>query len=171
MKTLRFQTSVTVTSTAPPEVVYDTVSELRLHLVWSGDRASDDGFKLLTLEAAQGVAEVGTSFSSTGANFNGTFHDRSVVTEAVRPRTFVIQTEARLERKRGKPWEVQFIHQYDIAPEGKGSRITYTDTTHRMNYVPYWLKPWLRPLTRMAIRKGDTQQLTNLARLAEERAS
>jgi hypothetical protein len=171
MKFLRFQTSVAVTSVAPPQDVFDTVTNLRLHLVWSGERASDDGFKLLTLDAAEGVADVGTSFSSTGANFNGTFHDRSVVTEAARPSVFVIQTEARLERKRGKPWEVQFIHRYDISPEGDGSRITYTDITHRMNYVPYWLKPWLRPLTRMAIRKGDTQQLTNLARLAEERRS
>ena len=170
MKVLRFRTSVTVRSAAPPQVVYDTVVRLRLHLVWSGDRAADDGFKLTSLEAPDGIAEIGTTFRSTGANFNGTFHDRSVVTEAVPPSVFVIHTDSRLDRKHGKPWEVRFIHRYDIAPEGEGSRLTYTDTTDRMNYVPYWLKPWLRPITRMAIRKGDTQQLSNLARLAEERA-
>ena len=171
MRDLRFQTSVTVTSSASPPVVYETVTDLKAHLVWSGERASDDGFKLLSLEGPDGAAGVGTTFSSTGSNFNGTFHDRSVVTEASPPSLFVIQTEARLERKRGKPWEVQFIHRYDIESDGNGSRITYTDTTHRMNYVPYWLKAPLRPITSATIRKGDTQQLTNLARLAEERAS
>jgi hypothetical protein len=169
MKTLRFQTSVTVMSSAPPRAVFETVTDLHAHLIWSGDRAKDDGFKLLTLDAPDGTAQVGTEFSSTGANFNGTFHDRSVVTDVTPPSVFVIQTEARLDRKRGRPWEVRFIHRYDIASDGDGSRITYTDTAHRMNYVPYWLQPWMRPLTRMAIRKGDTQQLTNLARLAEER--
>lgn len=54
--------------------------------------------------------------------------------------------------------------------EGSGSRIVYTDTTQRMNYVPYWLQPWVRPLTRAAIHKADTKQLETLARLAEERA-
>ena len=58
---------------------------------------------------------------------------------------------------------------YDIRPEGDRSRITYTDTILRVSYVPYWLQPWMRPITRGAILKGDTKQLTNLARLAEER--
>ena len=167
---MRFQTSVTVTSEAPPNIVYETVTDLPSHLVWSGDRASDDSFKLLSMEAPDGAARVGTAFSSTGANFNGTFRDRSVVTEAIPFSLLVIQTESRLDRKRGRPWEVQFIHRYDIEPDGDGSRITYTDTAHEMNYVPYWLKAPLRWATRMAIRKGDTQQLSNLARLAEERS-
>ena len=169
MKTFRFQTSVAVPSTAPPELVFDTIADLNAHLVWSGERASDDDFKLLTLEAGDEPAHVGTAFTSTGSNFNGTFHDRSVVTEMVRPSRFLIQTDSRLERRRGRAWEVQFIHRYDIEPLGDGSRITYTDTTHRVNYVPYWLMAPLRPITRAAIRKGDTQQLNNLARLAEER--
>jgi hypothetical protein len=114
---------------------------------------------------------VGTAFTSTGANFNGTFHDRSVVEEMSPPNVFVIRTQSRLDRKRGRPWEVEFIHRYDIEPDGAGSRITYTDTAQNMNYVPYWLQPWMRPISRMAIRKGDTSQLTNLARLSEERAT
>jgi hypothetical protein len=167
---MRFQTSVTVTSEAPPNIVYETVADLRAHLVWSGDRASDDSFKLLSMEAPEGAARIGTPFSSTGANFNGTFHDRSVVTEAIPFSLFVIRTESRLDRKRGRPWEVHFIHRYDIEPDGGGSRITYTDTADEMNYVPYWLKAPMRSVTRAAIRKGDTQQLTNLARLAEEQS-
>ena len=51
------------------------------HLEWSGERAADDKFKLLTLEGAELTASIGSTFSSTGANFNGTFHDRSVVAE------------------------------------------------------------------------------------------
>jgi hypothetical protein len=167
----RFETSVTVSCGAPPQVVYDTVADLRAHLEWSGERASDDDFKLLGLDAPGGAAQVGTEFTSTGANFNGTFHDRSVVTEATPPNRFAIETHARLDRTRGKAWEVEFLHRYDIRSEGEGSVITYTDTAHRMNYVPYWLRFWMRPITRAAIHKGDTKQLENLARLAEERAS
>ncbi len=169
-KVLRFETSVTVTSKAPPQVVYDTVADLKAHLEWSGERASDDTFKLLALEAPDGTARTGTAFTSTGANFNGTFHDRSIVKEASPPSRFAIETDSRLERKRGKVWEVRFLHRYNIMAEGHGSRIVYTDTTQRMNYVPYWLQPWVRPLTRAAIHKADTKQLENLARLAEERA-
>ena len=40
MKSLRFETSVTVTTTAAPmSIVYETVTDLRSHLIWSGDRA------------------------------------------------------------------------------------------------------------------------------------
>ena len=166
----RFETSVTASCGAPPDVVYDTVTDLRAHLEWSGERASDDGFKLLTLDAPAGTAGVGTEFTSTGANFNGTFHDRSIVTEAAPPNRFAIETHARLDRRRGRTWEVQFLHRYDIRGEGEGSVIVYTDTAHDMNYVPYWLRFWMRPITRAAIHKGDTKQLENLARLAEERA-
>ena len=165
-----FETSVTVRSAAPPEVVYDVVSDLGSHLVWGGERATDDTFKLLALESSDEAAKVGTTFASTGANFNGTFHDRSVVTEASRPTRFVIETDSRLDRKHGRDWEGHWIHRYDIQPDGDGSRIVYTDTLGRVNYVPYWLQWWLRPITRREIHKADTKQLGNLARLAEERA-
>ena len=167
----RFVTQTSVVSAAPPEVVFDTIADLRNHLEWSGERASDDGFKLLSLEASPGPAAVGTTFSSSGANFNGTFHDRSVVGEVIRPTRFVIETDAHLDRTRGKPWDVHFSHRYDIAPEGQGSRIVYTETIDRCNYVPYWLQWWLRPVTRAMINRGDRKQLENLARLAEERVA
>jgi hypothetical protein len=166
-----FTTRTSVTSKAPPEVVYDTIADLRAHLMWSGERASDDTFKLLTLDAPDGPASVGTTFDSTGANFNGVFRDRSVVTDATRPRRFMIDTDSRLNRKRGKPWDVHFVHRYDIAPEAGGSRITYTETIERVNYVPYWLQTWLRPLSRIVINRADVRQLRNLAALAEERSA
>lgn len=167
----RFRTRTSVTTKAPPEVVFDVVVDLRAHLIWSGERAKDPTFKLLALDAPDGPAIVGTTFTSTGANFNGTFHDRSVVTEAVRPERFVIDTDARLERRRGRTWEVHFEHRYGISPEDAGARITYTETISRVNYVPYWLKIWMRPLTRFLVNSADRKQLANLARLAEERAA
>jgi hypothetical protein len=168
----RFQTQTSVTSTAPPEVVFSTIGDLGAHLVWSGERAEDQTFKLLSIEqTSPGVVGVGSTFESSGANFNGTFHDRSVIAEMSPPTVFVIETEARLDRKHGRPFEVHFIHRYDIEPDGTGSRITYTETIDRLNYVPYWLQAPLRPITRRAIDRGDRKQLTNLAELAAERAA
>ena len=168
----RFVTQVHVTSTAPPETVFATVVDLRAHLEWSGERAEDDSFKLLAIEqTSPGDVGVGTTFESSGANFNGTFHDRSVVAELSPPNVVVIETDARLDRHRGEPWEVHFTHRYDIAPHGAGSSITYTETISRLNYVPYWLKAPVRPITRRAIDRGDSKQLRNLADLAEERAA
>ena len=169
MKRFRFRTQVSALSAAPPDVVHRVIADLRNHLVWSGDRAADPTFKMTSLEAPDGTATVGTTFSSTGANFNGTFRDRSVVTEVTPPSAFVIETDARLERRRGRTWEVHFEHRYDIEPEGAGSKITYTETITQANYVPYWLQIWARPLSRLIINSGDRKQLTNLARLAEER--
>ena len=169
-RSLGFTTETSVTSTAPPEVVFETVADLRNHLDWSGERASSETFKLLSMEAPDGAAAVGTTFTSSGAADNGTFHDRSVVTEATRPRTFVIETDAHLDRKRGKPWDAHFIHRYDVAPEGDGSRITYTETIERVNYVPYWLQPVIRSVFTVYVNRADRKQLENLARLAEERS-
>jgi hypothetical protein len=167
---LGYETQTSVTCAAPPHVVFETVADLRNHLDWSGERASSQTFKLLSIEAPEGPAAVGTTFTSSGAADNGTFQDRSEVTVASRPRTFVIETDAHLDRKRGKPWDAHFIHRYDIAPEGEGSRITYTETIERVNYVPYWLQPVVRSLFKVYVNRADRKQLANLARLAEERA-
>jgi hypothetical protein len=40
-----------------------------------------------------------------------------------------------------------------------------------VNYVPYWLKPWARPVFRIYVNRADRKQLQNLARLAEERSA
>jgi hypothetical protein len=93
-----------------------------------------------------------------------------VVTEASRPHRFVIETDARLERRRAKTWLVHFSHRYDVLPDGTGSRIVYTETAERVNYVPYWLKPGIRTIFRPFVNRADRKQLRNLARLAEERS-
>ena len=165
-----FRSGTSVVSKAPPDVVYDTVTDLRAHLEWSGERAADDDFKMLSLDAPPGVARVGTEFTSSGSAENGTFHDRSVVSEAARPRVFVIDTDARLDRKRGATWIAHFTHRYDIEADGDGSRITYTETISGVNYVPYWLRWWARWAFRPYVNRADRKQLANLGRLAEERA-
>jgi hypothetical protein len=167
---LGYVTQTSAVSAAAPEVVYETISDLRNHLDWSGERASSQTFKLLSIQAPDGPAAVGTAFSSSGAADNGTFHDRSEVTVATAPITFVIETDAHLDRKRGKPWDAHFIHRYDVAAEGEGSRITYTETIERVNYVPYWLQPGVRSIFKVYVDRADRKQLENLARLAEERA-
>jgi hypothetical protein len=165
-----YRTQTSVTSAAPPQTVYETIADLRNHLDWSGERASSETFKLLSIHAPEGPAAVGTAFSSSGAADNGTFNDRSMVTMASSPTTFVIETDAHLDRKRGKPWDAHFSHRYDVTPEGDGSRITYTEIVERVKYVPYWLQPWMRPIFRAYVNRADRKQLENLARLAEERA-
>lgn len=65
-------------STAPPQTVHDTIADLRNHLDWSGERASSETFKLLSLDAPEGPAAVGTTFSSSGAADNGTFQSEAV---------------------------------------------------------------------------------------------
>ena len=79
---LGYVTQTSAVSAAPPRVVYETISDLRNHLDWSGERASSQTFKLLSIEAPGGPAAVGTAFTSSGAADNGTFHDRSEVTVA-----------------------------------------------------------------------------------------
>jgi hypothetical protein len=170
-KPIMVRTQTSTTSGATPDVVWSVVADLPSHLVWSGERASDETFKLLSLEAPEFPVAVGTRFSSTGSNFNGTFRDRSVVTEAVEPSSFVIETDAILDRKRGRTWEAHFEHRYEIAPAEEGSRITYIETIDRVNYVPYWLTSWARPIFRPLVNSADRKQLENLARLAEERSS
>ena len=165
---LMFRTQTSATSKASPEGVYDVIADLRNHLEWSGERASSETFKLLSLDAPDGPATVGTTFTSSGSGGKDTFHDRSVVTKASRPHRFVIETDARLDRKRAEPWEAHFSHRYDIEPARDGSRIVYTETVERVNYVPYWLKPGIRTIFRPIVNRADRKQLRNLARLAEE---
>jgi hypothetical protein len=168
---LMFRTQPSVTSTASPEAIYDVIADLGNHLVWSGERAEDEGFKMLSLEAPDGTATVGTTFTSTGTAGKDTFHDRSVVTDASRPHVFVIETDASMERRSAETWEAHFSHRYDIRHEGDGSRIVYTETVERVNYVPYWLKPGIRTIFRPWVNRADRKQLRNLARLAEDRSS
>src|SRR6266568_3214679 len=63
--------------------------------------------------------------------------DRSVVTEAARPEVFEFVTEGRREGKPGsRPWLLTAVHRYELAPEGNGCRVTYTEDLTRLAGAP-----------------------------------
>ena len=108
------------TTTAPAEIVYDRLADVRNHLEWGGTMQPKDNFRLLSIDAPEGPALVGTEFQSTGADAMGRFADSSVVTEATRPSVFEFVTEARLSTKKGKVVEWTNIHRYELTPAGRG---------------------------------------------------
>ena len=120
------------TCAAPPEVVYDLLADLRSHLQWGGTRQLGN-FRLLTLDAPPGPATTGTAFASSGAiPMSGRrWNDRSTVTVATPPTTLEFVTEARAEDKR-RAMTARYTHRYEIAPDGNGSRVTYTLTQERI---------------------------------------
>jgi hypothetical protein len=159
---------VAATSSASRETVYGVLADLSTHLQWGGEQSPDKEFKLLSLDAPKGHASVGSSFTSTGANgFKMTFHDHSVVTEAMPSSDFAFDTQSYLERQHRAAWEARFGHRYGIEPDGSGSRITYRCDVYPLNYRPWWLHPMLRPMTRRMVSRAMAKNLENLARMAE----
>jgi hypothetical protein len=159
----------TATSHANPATVLDVLRDLPAHLEWGGTRSAQKTFRLLSLDAPTTPATVGTRFSSTGANMNGTFHDTSVVTLA-EPFVFEFETVSRLDRRHGAEFRVHFVHRYELEPDGAGSRIVYSCRGRDGNYVPYWLRPGLRAMTRSMVNRAMTRQLRLLAQLTDDRA-
>lgn len=150
--------------------VYDILSDLATHRVWGGERTGDRLFRLLTLEAPAEHAATGTRFSSTGAAMMGTFHDESVVVDASPAAAFSFHTESTLERKHGETWHATFVHRYLLESRDGGTIISYTCAVHPGNYIPYWLTPVMRPLTRFNVQRVIRRCLRNLAAMAEARA-
>ncbi len=130
---LRFEGS----SQAPAEAIYDLLADLGSHLEWAGRRQLETT-RLLTMEAPSGPAAVGTEFVSTGSDGKvARWSDRSVVTEATRPEVFEFVTEGRREGKPGsRPWLSTAVHRYELAPEGNGCRVTYTEDLTRLAGAP-----------------------------------
>lgn len=162
--------AATATTRADPQGVLDVLRDLPAHLEWAGARSPQKTFRLLSLHAPTAPASVGARFTSTGANMNGTFHDSSVVTVA-EPDAFGFETDSRLDRKHGAELLVHFVHRYDVEPAGDGSRIVYSARAQHASYVPYWLRPGMRAMTRWMVNRSMTRQLRLLAELAEERAT
>jgi hypothetical protein len=124
-------------SSAPAEVVYDILADLQSHMEWAG-RRQHDTTRLLTLEAPSGPAGVGTEFFTNGSDGKvARWSDRSVVTEATRPRVFEFVTEGRRDGKPAKnPWLSTAVHRYEIIPETGGCRVTYTQDLTRLAGAP-----------------------------------
>jgi hypothetical protein len=113
---------------APPDVVYDILADLRTHLTWGGRQQRSD-FRLLSLDAPKDPAVVGTSFASTGAipMSSRRWEDISTVTVAVRPRTFEFVTHATVHRPQ-RSMEATYLHRYEIAAATGGSDVSYAFT-------------------------------------------
>lgn len=125
------------TTRAPAEAVYDLLADLHSHLDWAGQRQLETT-RLLTMEAPPGPAGVGTEFFTTGSDGKAArWLDRSVVTEATRPEVFEFVTEGRRQGKPGtSPWLSTAAHRYELASEGSGCRVTYTEDLTRLEGAP-----------------------------------
>jgi hypothetical protein len=156
----------TAASEAPPAAVYDVLADLSTHLQWGGPGSASKGNQLVTLSGPAGLATAGTTFTSTGKAGKDVFHDRSTVTEASPGRRFAFTTQARLERRRKPAWLVEFTHDYQLAPAGSGTAISYTCAVHPQNYIPYWLQPWMKPMVRVMMQRVMAANVASLGRLA-----
>jgi len=158
-----------VHSGAAPEAIYAVLSDLHTHLTWAGEQAPRKDFRLLSMVAPAGQLTVGDTFSSTGDNGNGVFHDRSVVVEAEPGRRFGFDTRSTLERRHGKTWYGRFTHRYTIEPaDGGGSQIRLESKVYPENYTPWWLRAGFRTMARMLIEHFTPKQLDNLSAMAVE---
>jgi hypothetical protein len=156
---------------APASVVYGLLADLRSHLEWAGERQSWRSC-LLSIDAPDGPARVGTEFRSTGTDPVGTFDDRSVVTEATPGRAFEFVTDALLLTKRGKRVEWTNVHRYEIHAEPGGCRVVSTIRIVRISELAGVLVvlriPGLRALAIRASAGAAASAVRNLAGLAEE---
>src|SRR3982074_3697841 len=158
---------------APPAVVYDLLTDLRSPLRWGVTEQSSD-FRLLSLQALDGPAAVGTVFSSTGTIPMSGKHweDRSTVTVAVRPSTFEFVTEGRVGSG-SRAMQARYVHRYEIAATKDGSLVTYTMTQDRIaNPFLRLSLPVIRQLTwRFAIPMLAGRGFRNLLVVAEAKAN
>jgi hypothetical protein len=160
------------TTQAPPEALYDLLIDLQSHLEWAGQRQLETT-RLLTMGAPPGTAAVGTEFFTTGSDGKvARWSDRSVVTEATRPEVFEFVTEGRRQGKPGsRPWLLTAVHRYELAPEGSGCRVTYTEDLTRLDGAPKILFTGL--VSRIVFRvsaKYMRRGFDGLLALAEERS-
>ena len=160
-------------SRAPAEVVYDVLAEVRTHLIWAGEWQKKNT-RLISVEAPEGPASVGTEFTTSGADPMGRFTDSSVVTEASRPTSFEFVTEAHLETKKGKTADWTNVHRYELTRTLEGCRIVYTVTVTRISALPGMLTLFNSRILSGSVKKAagsvGRRGVRNLARLSEERA-
>jgi hypothetical protein len=113
---------------APPQAVYDILADLSTHMAWGGTEQRRN-FRLISLDAPEGPAIVGTSFRSTGAIPMSLrrWSDVSTITIAERPGVFEFVTHATVHRSR-RAMEATYQHRYEITEAPGGSEVSYTIT-------------------------------------------
>lgn len=160
------------TSRAPAEAVYDLLANLQSHLEWAGARQFE-ATRLLSMQAPDGPATVGTEFFTTGSDGKvARWNDRSVVTEATRPEVFEFVTEGRREGKPGsRPWSATSVHRYEIAPRPEGCTVTYTEELTNLDGAPRLLTaPGINRLVWRISARYMRRGFDGLLALAEERS-
>jgi hypothetical protein len=154
--------------------VYDLLGDIGTHLEWAGRMQPKRTFRLLSIEAPEGPASVGTEFRSTGEDAMGEFDDSSVVTETNRPSLFEFVTESRLSTKKGKLGRWTNVHRYELSARGDGCRISYTWRAVSIREFPgamaLFKMPGVRSIGLKVSAANSRRGIRNLARLAEERA-
>lgn len=169
-KEIIFRRSITVQ--APPAAVYEVLADVRGHLEWGGER-SGKKYRLTGIEVGDSPAVQGTTWTSTGIAPDGTFRDRSVVTEASAAKVFEFATDAHITLRKGGEADWRLVNRYDIEPQGSGARLTYTqrmtDATD-LGPMKMMLNPVLAPIGRMMVGGLVKPAMNNLAAMAEERA-
>jgi hypothetical protein len=150
---------ISETCRAPAEAAYDLLAEIPLHLEWGGTRRTKSS-RLLSIDAPSGPAAVGTEFTSTGEDSMSLMDDRSVVTEASRPRAleFVTDSFSRFKRS-GKRVDWTIVHRYDISTDPVGCRITYTYRATRATSLPGPLVLFRVPVLRSIARRVSLAEL------------
>ena len=159
-------------SSATPEAVYAVLSDLHTHAVWGGERQSDST-RIVSIDAPEGEASVGTEFQTVGTDPMGRFTDRSVVTTADRPTAFEFVTEASLLTKKGASVDWTNVHRYELRASDTGCDIGYTVRIARVSSLPGLLRvfnlPVLSGLAMKASASVGRRGVQNLAAMAEER--
>jgi uncharacterized protein YndB with AHSA1/START domain len=156
---------------APPEAVYDLLADVRSHLEWGGNRGKKN-FRLTAIEVEDAPVRQGSEWSSTGIAPDGTFRDRSVVTQALPPSALEFVTEAHVSFKKGGEGDWTLVNRYEITPEGSGSLVTYTQRLTRatkLGPMKMMLNPILAGVGRMMVSSLVKPAMQNLAAMAEER--
>jgi hypothetical protein len=157
-------------SEASPEAVYEVLCDLRTHLRWAGEQQKPKT-RLVSIEAPEGRAVVGTEFRTTGLDPMGTFSDRSVVTEAIPAKAFEFVTEAQLTTKKGRRIDWTNVHRFELELNAGGTRIVYTIRIVRISELPGMLAMFKVPVLRGVALKASAgvakRGVRNLARVAE----
>src|SRR5439155_20002523 len=78
---------VSMSCAAPPEVIYEILADLRTNVVWCG-QTNRMHQRLLTIQAPDEPATVGTTFQSVGYTSHRLWHARSEATQATSPSVF-----------------------------------------------------------------------------------
>lgn len=157
---------------ASAETVYDLLATPSEHLEWAGRRQWPN-FRLVSVDAPGGPADVGTEFTSVGRipTIGVRWQNRNVVTAARRPHVFEITTEGQIPWPRGEPGVGTFVNRFEIGPDRDGARVVYTMRQLRFERPPWGMRyPILREVTyRFWIPIWAGRGLRALLQQAEER--